>query len=96
MSKTRKQHQQWYLEPINWTLSGRGYSEKNIQQVFIHLLGKQQLFNPKDVRHQVLAPTTSKSTSVKQEKQQQSKMRSVGFPVQRPAPALLEYYANTR
>ena len=45
---------QWYREPINWTLSGKGYSEKNIQSVFIHLLGKQGLFDPKEIRHQVL------------------------------------------
>ena len=82
MSKSK----QWYLEPINWTLSGKGFSEKNIQQVFIHLLGKQQLFDPKEIRHQVIEPAPPTSKSSKSSKTSNSSKSSPTKKAKQPKP----------
>ena len=37
-------------EKVNWTLTGKGFTEKDYRQVLIKLAGNHKLFDPKDVK----------------------------------------------
>lgn len=65
-----------YKEKINYTLSGKGFSEKSIQQVFINLLGDQTIFDPKKIKYQIVHNLEEKSKKEQPKKQEPKKQEN--------------------